>query len=144
VTVFWFPSGSVLGTKLAVLSWFLSTLCYVTFIFLGYYTALVGRCWLSCTACRSQKKEGVIYTAAEAWSHAYMYFVLIQVYLFTESKVLECISQEIWKELLITRRDGKIWRTGADFFYLVQQPPLSQGFLIHEVSRSHTTTHQIR
>jgi len=27
------------------------------------------------------------------------------------------------------------------FFLLAQQPPVGQGFLIHEVSRSHTTTH---
>ena len=27
------------------------------------------------------------------------------------------------------------------FFYLAQQPPVGQGLLIHEISRSHTTTH---
>jgi len=27
------------------------------------------------------------------------------------------------------------------FFYLAQQPPVGQGLLIHEVSRSHSTTH---
>ena len=27
-------------------------------------------------------------------------------------------------------------------FFLVRQPPVGQGLLIHEVSRSHTTTHQ--
>jgi len=26
-------------------------------------------------------------------------------------------------------------------YYLVQQPQVGQGLLIHEVSRSHTTTH---
>jgi len=30
------------------------------------------------------------------------------------------------------------------FFFLAQQPPVSQGLLIHEVSRSHTTTRHIR
>jgi len=30
------------------------------------------------------------------------------------------------------------------FFYLAQQPPLGQGLLIHEVSRSHSTTHHSR
>ena len=30
------------------------------------------------------------------------------------------------------------------FFVLVQQPPIGHGLLIHEVSRSHTTTHHIR
>jgi hypothetical protein len=29
-------------------------------------------------------------------------------------------------------------------FYLARQPPVGQGLLIHEVSRSHTTTHHIR
>jgi len=28
--------------------------------------------------------------------------------------------------------------------FLVQQPPVGHGLLIHEVSRSHTTTHHIR
>ena len=28
--------------------------------------------------------------------------------------------------------------------FLAQQPPVGQGLLIHEVSRSHTTTHQSR
>jgi len=27
---------------------------------------------------------------------------------------------------------------------LAQQPPVGQGLIIHEVSRSHTTTHHIR
>jgi hypothetical protein len=31
-----------------------------------------------------------------------------------------------------------------NFFILVRQPPVGQGLLIHEVSRSHTTTHHIR
>jgi hypothetical protein len=30
------------------------------------------------------------------------------------------------------------------FLFLVQQPPLGQGFLIYEVSRSHTMRHHIR
>jgi len=30
------------------------------------------------------------------------------------------------------------------FFYLAQQPPMGQGLLIHEVSRSHTTTQHSR
>jgi len=30
------------------------------------------------------------------------------------------------------------------FFLLAQQPPLGQGLLIHEVSRSHTTKHHTR
>ena len=30
------------------------------------------------------------------------------------------------------------------FFYLAQQPPVGHGLLIHEVSRSHTTTHHNR
>jgi hypothetical protein len=30
------------------------------------------------------------------------------------------------------------------FYYLSQQPPVSQGLLIHEVSRSHSTTHHSR
>ena len=29
-------------------------------------------------------------------------------------------------------------------FFLARQPPLGQGLLIHEVSRSHTTTHHSR
>jgi len=29
-------------------------------------------------------------------------------------------------------------------FFLAQQPPVGQGFLIHEVSRSYTTTHHSR
>jgi len=29
-------------------------------------------------------------------------------------------------------------------FFLAQQPPVDQGLLIHEVSRSHTTTHHSR
>jgi len=32
----------------------------------------------------------------------------------------------------------------SSFFLLAQQPPLGQGLLIHEVSRSHTTTHHSR
>jgi len=34
--------------------------------------------------------------------------------------------------------DGKIQNF---FFNLAQQPPVDQGLLIHEVSRSHTTHH---
>ena len=30
------------------------------------------------------------------------------------------------------------------FFFLARQPPMGQGLLIHEVSRSHTTTHHSR
>jgi hypothetical protein len=30
------------------------------------------------------------------------------------------------------------------FFYLTQQPPVGQGLLIHEVSRSHSMTHHSR
>jgi len=37
---------------------------------------------------------------------------------------------------------GTIWSTLACFlFFLVQQPPVGQGLLIHEVSRSHSTMH---
>ena len=33
---------------------------------------------------------------------------------------------------------------GTAFFYLAQQPPVGQGFLIHEIYRSHSTTHHSR
>jgi len=36
-----------------------------------------------------------------------------------------------------------VWHVQC-FFYLAQQPPVDQGLLIHEVSRSHTTTHHSR
>jgi len=41
---------------------------------------------------------------------------------FTESKVLQCIRQEIWEELLIRVRNGKIWRVGADYFIWRNSP----------------------
>ena len=35
------------------------------------------------------------------------------------------------------------WRTGV-VYVLVQQPPVGQGLLMHDVSRSHTMTHHSR
>jgi hypothetical protein len=38
-----------------------------------------------------------------------------------------------------------IWGTPEYFlFFLARQPPVGQGLLIHEVSRSHSTTHHSR
>jgi len=40
---------------------------------------------------------------------------------------------------------GKVWLQINFFFLLLQQsPPVGQGLLIHEVSRSHTTMHHSR
>ena len=47
--------------------------------------------------------------------------------------IIVLVTIDEWKK--------KIFR---HFFYLAQQPPESQVLLIHEVSRSHTTTHHSR
>jgi len=64
-----------------------------------------------------------------------------------QSDRLSCFNMlyNIWLSVAISRQmTGCIYIRTINKFFLAQQPPVDQSLLIHEVSRSHTTTHHSR
>ena len=58
--------------------------------------------------------------------------------------VMECkYSAEPSRDLMLNA-GGLIGGSGIFSFFWRESPPVGQGLLIHEVSRSHTTTHHTR
>jgi hypothetical protein len=56
-----------------------------------------------------------------------------------------CLKGATWLITLGRERGKGLTQTiGIVYLILAQQPPVGQGILIHEVSRSHTTTHYSR
>jgi len=72
-----------------------------------------------------------------------LYLKLGHVYLLTHPLQFSSLTFTVIQSF-DTINCGLFRTTLNNFFFWAQQPPVGQGLLIHEVSRSHTTTHHSR
>jgi hypothetical protein len=91
---------------------------------------------LCCLICLSRRVFGL---KCELYSSVYFTFLYFLVSHFVMCFSAACSQTHVE---CVT----EFYTTASELFvvYLAQQPPLGQGLLIHEVSRSHSTTHHSR